>query len=143
MSGEVAALVGELRDGSAAEALRAARGLKKIAETEPGLLAGYEKALLKAALRMDEAGLQTRWQLTIVLGKLTLKGRDRLAAVDWLWERLRDESALERTFAMQALFELSGGDRELRGRVMVVVREFAATGTAAMRARARRLMREV
>jgi hypothetical protein len=42
--------------------------------------------------------------------------------------------------AMQALMDLSGGDRALRARVIPFVLEFVDEGTPAMRARARRLL---
>ena len=123
-------------DTDAAET--AARRLKKIAEADPATLHGLEKALLREALRAED--LRVRWNLIVVLGKLPLLGRDRDAAVDWMWERLRDGSPFTRTFAMQALMDLSEADEALRRRVLPVVREFAENGTAAMRARARKLL---
>ena len=139
---EIDDLVSALRGADGGERLRAARVLKGIAEREPARLAGHARVLVRAALDPGATDVRTRWQMTIVLGCLPLKGRDRLAVVDWLWERLEDASGLQRTFSMQALFDLSLADAGLRERVMAVVRRFAEEGTAAMRARARRLMRE-
>jgi hypothetical protein len=57
-----------------------------------------------------------------------------------MFERLQDKSGLNRTMAMQALMDLSVGDKALRARVMPFVLEFVEEGTPAMRARARRLL---
>jgi len=57
-----------------------------------------------------------------------------------MFERLRDRSGLNRTMAMQALMDLSEEDAKLRARVLPVVREALEGGTAAMRARARKLL---
>ena len=133
-----------LQGRDSATVLEAARALKKIAEQHPEQLAPFKRKLIKAA--MSEVGpftdVRTRWQLTIVLGALPLSGNERLAAVDWLFERLRDESGLQRTVSMQALFDLSTSDPPLRERALTIAREFAANGTPAMRARARKLLKQ-
>ncbi len=131
-------LVGRLRDGDKAVVERAARTLKKIAEADAGALFAWRKALLKEAFRAVDVRVQ--WNLSIVLGRLPLKGADKALAVEWMFERLRDGSGLNRTMAMQALMDLSEQDAALRARVMPVVREFVENGTPAMRARARKLL---
>ncbi len=131
-------------DGVAAEG--AARGLKKMTEGldkaggEAALAAlwGLRKEVFREARRAED--MRVRWNLVIVMGRLPLEGRERGAVVDWLFERLGDESGLTRTFCMQALWSLSEGDAKLRWRVLGVVRRFAETGTAAMRARATKLL---
>jgi len=81
-----------------------------------------------------------RWNLMQVLGKIVLKPVQRGAANDWLFERLRDASPFTRTFALQALYELSREDEALHRRWLPIAEEFARNGTAAMRARARKLL---
>ncbi len=131
-------LVGLLRDGDRAVVERAARTLKKISERDAGALYAWRKALLKEAFRAVDVRVQ--WNLSIVLGRLPLRGADKGLAVELMFERLRDRSGLNRTMAMQALMDLSEGDEGLRARVMVIVREALEGGTPAMRARARRLL---
>ena len=84
-----------------------------------------------------------QWNLTIAIGRLPLKGREKDLAVDLMYERLRDPSGLNRTFAMQALIDLSEGDAALRKRVLPIVHEALEYGTPAMKARARRLLKHV
>jgi len=133
-----AELVGMLRSSDKAVVERAARTLKKIAERDGARLFVWRKRLLQEALRVGNVRVQ--WNLTIVLGKLPLKGRERALAIELMFERLRDESGLNRTFALQALVDLSEGDAGLRTRLMPIVREFLEHGTPAMKARARKLL---
>jgi hypothetical protein len=133
-----AELVELLRDKDKAVVERAARTLKKIAERDGTALFAWRKRLLQEAFRASDVRVQ--WNLTIVLGKLPLKGRDRALAIDLMFERLREEGGLNRTFALQALVDLSEGDVALRSRLAPIVREFLEQGTPAMKARARRLL---
>jgi hypothetical protein len=117
---------------------RAARTLKKISEADAGALYAWRKALLAEAFRATDVRVQ--WNLSIVLGRLPLKGQDKALVVDLMFERLRDKSGLNRTLAMQALMDLSEKDAALRARVVPIVREALEGGTPAIRARARKLL---
>ena len=132
-------LVKRLRDPDKAAVERAARTLKKIAERDAKALYAWRKALLAAAFEATDARVQ--WNLSIILGRLPLKGQDKALAVELMFERLRDKSGLNRTMAMQALMDLSAEDASLRARVMPIVREFVEEGTPAMKARARKLLK--
>jgi hypothetical protein len=127
-----------LRSGDKAAVERAARTLKKIAEADAKTLYPWRKALLKEALRATDVRVQ--WNLSIVLGKLPLQGADKALAVDLMFERLQDQSGLNRTMAMQALMDLSANDARLRSRVLPVIQEALEAGTPAVRARARKLL---
>ncbi len=112
--------------------------MKKISERDAGALFAWRKALLNEAFRAVDVRVQ--WNLSIVLGRLPLKGADKALAVELMFERLRDVSGLNRTMAMQALMDFSEGDVGLRARVVPIVRKALEGGTPAMRARARRLL---
>jgi len=131
-------LVRRLRDRDKTVVERTARTLKKISEADTGALYAWRKALLNEAFRAVDVRVQ--WNLSIVVGRLPLKGADKALAVELMFERLRDRSGLNRTMAMQALMDLSEEDAKLRARVLPVVREALEGGTAAMRARARKLL---
>ena len=134
-------LVRRLRDREKAAVERAARTLKKISEANAVRLFPWRKALIEEAFRA--ADVRVQWNMTIVLGRLPLKGQDKALVVDLMFERLRDRSGLNRTMAMQALMDLSEQDAKLRVRVMPVVREFLENGTPAMKARARKLLQNL
>jgi len=131
-------LVRRLRDKDKAVVERAARTLKKISERDRAALMAWRKVLLAEAFRVVDVRVQ--WNLSIVLGRLPLKGQDKALAVELMFERLRDKSGLNRTMAMQALMDLSEQDAALRSSVMPIVLNFVENGTPAMKARARRLL---
>src|SRR5580698_7934391 len=125
------------KDKPAAE--RAARTLKKISEADRAILYPLRKLLLKAAFEAKD--IRVQWNLSIVLGRLPLTGRDKAIVVDLMFERLGDPSGLNRTLAMQALMDLSEDDAALRARIVPIVREALDHGTPAMQARAKRLLK--
>jgi len=131
-------LVRRLGDKDKLVAERAARTLKKISEADAGALYVWRKTLMAEALRATDVRVQ--WNLSIVLGRLPLKGQDKAVVVDLMFERLRDKSGLNRTLAMQALMDLSETDAALRKRVLPIVREALEGGTPAMQARAMKLL---
>ena len=132
-------LVEALGDGREVVVVRAANALKKIQIERPELVAAYAKKILKAAMVCEF--LFAAWSLTVVVSRLPLKGRDRALGVELMFEALKSESVFLRTFALQGLVDFSREDAALRRRVRPIVEEFAENGTAAMRARARKLRR--
>ena len=66
------------------------------------------RALVEEAFRA--ADVRAQWNLSLVLGRLPLGGRDKAVVVDLMFERLRDRSGLNRTCALQALMDLSAND---------------------------------
>jgi hypothetical protein len=131
-------LLHDLGGDDKAVAERAARRLRQISQSDLSALYPWRKQLLKQAFAAQD--LRVQWNLTIILGRLPLRGRDKAVAVDLFFERLRDKSPLNRTFAMQALIDLSEDDPGLRARVLPILQEALEHGTAAMRARARLLL---
>jgi hypothetical protein len=132
-------LIRTLRLGDKASAERAARALKHISEADPTALYAWRRKLLQIAFAVQDVRVQ--WNLTIVIGRLPLRGADKGVAIDLMFERMRHPSGLNRTFALQALFDLSANDAQLRTRVLPLVHEALESGTPAMRARARRLLK--
>ena len=132
--------IGVLQSGDSKDAECASRNLRRLADRDPNSLAGFRKDILKLA--MTAGDLRVRWNLIIILGKLPCTPSQRAATVDWLFERLRDSSPLTRTFALQALMDLGKSDPALRLRAIPIAHEFAETGSAAMRARARKLLKQ-
>jgi len=131
-------LVEALEDERGVVVHRAANALKKVQAERPELVVPFAKKVLRAAMECEV--LFARWDLTLVVGEMPLKGAERALAIELMYEGLRSESGLLKTIAMQGLTDLSVDDPSLRRRVMRIVEEFAASGTAAMRARARMLL---
>lgn len=131
-------LVEAASDSRAVVSIRAANALKKVQEKKPDLLAAYAGKLVRSALECEE--LRTRWNLTLVVGALPLRGRDRKLAIDLMFQALASPSGFLRTFAMQGLFQFADGDGTLKPRVRVVVEKALEDPSAAVRARARKLL---
>jgi hypothetical protein len=55
---------------------------------------------------------------------------------------LEDRSSIVKTFAMQGLADLSQNDADLRSRVRQLLEEAVRSGTPAMKARARQLLKK-
>ncbi|HTV07707.1 MAG TPA: hypothetical protein VMD97_01520 [Candidatus Aquilonibacter sp.] len=131
-------LVAALDDEHIVVPHRASNALKKIQRSHPALLEPHAKQILQRALHTDH--LHTRWNLLIILGELPLRGRDKSLAVDLMFEALSSRSALERTFALQALANYAQHDAALRKRVLPILNKALADSSAAIRARARKLL---
>ena len=134
-------LVDALSDYRTVVAHRAANALKKIQGSKPELLVPFTKRILQHTLATEH--MHTRWSLTIILGELLLRGRDKALAVDLMFEALSSRSALQRTFALQALANYAQNDAALRTRVQPVLQRALTDTSAAIRARARKLVKQL
>jgi len=137
----VGELVELLGDSSEVIRMRAADALEKISRERIGVLQAYKGELL--GLMAEAAQQELRWHLAAIIPRLELTPEEcrRAAAVLELY--LGDRSSIVKTFAMQGLWELARRDAALRTHVVELVRDFTQTGTAAMRARGRKLLLEI
>jgi hypothetical protein len=118
--------------------MRAADAIEKITVMRPELLAPYKRKLLALAVR--EAQIEVRWHLALMLPRLALTPRERAAAIDILFDYLRDRSSIVKTHAMQGLANLALKHPTLKAQIVPVVAELTEIGTAAVRARGRKLL---
>jgi hypothetical protein len=135
-----AQLIDALNDKRIVVAHRASNALKKIQRSNPELLHPFAKQILRHALATEH--MHTRWSLTIILGELPLRGRDKALAVDLMFEALASRSALQRVFALQALTNYAQDDAALRKRVQPILQQALTDPSAAIRARARKLVND-
>lgn len=131
-------LVEAASDSRAVVSMRAANALKKVQSAKPEALIPHARKLVRCALDCEE--LRTRWNLTLVVGALPLKGREKKLGIDVMFEAMNSNSAFLRTFAMQGLVNFSDGDDTLRSRARAVVQQALQDDSAAVRARARKLI---
>jgi hypothetical protein len=75
--------------------------------------------------------------------RLALTAAERQRAVASLEHYLEDRSSIVKTFALQGLTELAQGEPGLQVRVKQILEESLLSGTAAMKARARKLVKEL
>jgi hypothetical protein len=101
-------------------------------------LRAYRKELLGLMAESTEA--EVRWHLAVMVPRLSLDVRERELAVSLLHEYLKDRSSIVRTFALQGLADLALQDASLQPRVVELLRVATRDGTAAMKARSRKLL---
>ncbi|MGD0437552.1 MAG: HEAT repeat domain-containing protein [Bryobacteraceae bacterium] len=131
-----------LIDGLFAEdevvAMRCADAIEKISLQHPGWLQPHAKLFLKRAAASAQP--EIRWHMAQIMPRLSFTPSERARAIDLLMRYLEDKSVFVRVSAMQALAEMSDGDPRLGKRIVPLIRETMDRGTAAIRARGRKLL---
>ena len=121
--------------------MRAADAAEKITVSRPELLKSCKQELLGL---LDEAEqIELRWHLALMVPRLSLSGPERARAAKALQRYLEDRSSIVKTFALQGLADLAKQDACLREPVRRTLEESFRAGTAAMKARARKLLKEM
>jgi hypothetical protein len=75
-----------------------------------------------------------------ILPRLPLTPRERTVAIDIFFDYLKDRSSIVKTHAMQALADFAARDPKLKTKILPLLAELTEIGTAAMRARGRKLL---
>ena len=130
-----------LWDAAALVRMRSADALEKLSRERIDLLQAYKNELL--GLMAETAQQELCWHLAAIVPRLELTLAERRRAAEVLETYLTDRSSIVKTCAMQGLWELARHDAGMRPRVVELVRELTRTGTAAMRARGRKLLLEI
>lgn len=120
---------------------RAANALEKVSREKPVLLQKFRSVLM--GLMAETHAKEIRWSLALVVPRLRLTGAECAVAAEKLRQYLADESSIVKTFAMTGLVGVAEQRADLRGEVLDIVRRATKTGTAAMRARGRGLLRKL
>ncbi|HYA97804.1 MAG TPA: hypothetical protein VEH49_06880 [Methylomirabilota bacterium] len=130
-----------LWEGDPRVRMRAADALEKISREKGGLLQRYKAELL--GLLAEEGQQEVRWHLALMTPRLRLTAAECERVADNLQRYLEDRSSIVKTLAMQGLADLTQQSPGLRPRVTELIRELTRTGTAAMRARGRKLLKRL
>ena len=120
--------------------MRAADAAEKVSAKKPRLLDRYKPELL--GLLAETEQIELRWHLAAMIPRLRLTAPERRRAAAALQRYLDDRSSIVKTFALQGLAELSRNDANLRAKVKLVLEGAVQSGTPAMRARARNLLKK-
>ncbi|MGA9900533.1 MAG: hypothetical protein WBQ39_01245 [Terriglobales bacterium] len=118
--------------------MRAADAAEKVTRENRELLQHYKEELL--GLMMESTQPELRWHLAAMVPRLRLSAKERNLATSLLMGYLEDRSSIVRTFALQGLAELAQDDASIRPGVIEILREATRSGTAAMKARGRKLL---
>jgi len=128
-----------LWDEDAIVRMRASDAAEKVSAFKAELLKPYKAELL--GLLAEAEQIELRWHLAQIVPRLALTAAERKRAAETLQLYLEDRSSIVRTFALQALADISRTDTTLRGQVRELLEEALGAGSAAMKARARKLLK--
>jgi hypothetical protein len=117
--------------------IRCADAAEKATNGRPGLLRPFRTALFRAA---GSAEAEVRWHVAQMLPRLNLTRRGRARVATVLRRYLNDDSRIVRACAVEGLAQLAHAGPELYADVLQLIRSLSQTGSAAVRARARRVL---
>jgi hypothetical protein len=121
--------------------MRAADAAEKVSLLKPNLLKPFKARLFRL---LDEATQQElRWHLAQMIPRLHLSKMDRERAAAVFRRYLDDQSSIVKTSAMQAMADIASIDDRFMPEVKALLTGFTTTGTAAMRARGRKLLHQL
>ena len=137
----VRALVRELFDEDVEVRKRAADVARRITELDGRVLQAYADELggLLETLPVEES--RTRWHLGLVVPRVAHTRMQRLRAARMMSLLAEDESNVVRCSAVEGLGLLALQEASLRDEAEEMVERFLREGTAAMKCRARAVMR--
>jgi hypothetical protein len=134
-------LIPLMNDADSVVAMRACDAVEKLTADRASRLAGHTAFILTQVAHRTEA--EIRWHVAQLLPRLLLSARQKPLAVSILRGYLNDRSSIVRACALDSFCMLAGSDQAMRDEAKVVTAEAAVSGTPAMKARARRLLKEM
>ncbi|HWA94605.1 MAG TPA: hypothetical protein VG844_08375 [Terracidiphilus sp.] len=120
---------------------RAADALERVSYYKPEILAAWKDALLGRLVDAEANKLRWNLALTIPRTRLTVAETERVAAVLRSW--LDDRSSIVKTASMHGLAGLTQWNAALLPEVLDMLRVLSRSGTPAMRARGRILLKKL
>jgi hypothetical protein len=139
--GKVAQLIECLFDDDPAIASRAADALERVTRDRPHQAQRWKEALLGLLAETTEKKVRWNLALTIPRLKLTVPECRRVAEVLNTW--LDDPSSIVKTTALHGMADLTRQDPESLPGVLDLLRMAGRSGTPAMRARSRILLKAI
>lgn len=107
--------------------MRAADAIEKASAQRPELLQPFKRKILHEVAAVQQQ--EVRWHVAQMLPRLRLTPKERHVAVDILFEYLQDKSSIVKTFAMQALADLTMQDHRLLAPVFPLLEHLADTNS--------------
>jgi hypothetical protein len=120
--------------------MRATDAAEKVSAQKPRFLDRHKPELL--GLLAEAEQIELRWHLAAMIPRLRLTPAERHGAAAALERYLEDRSSIVKTFALQGLADLAQNDPALRSKVKHLLEDALRSGTPAMRARARNLLKK-
>jgi len=121
--------------------MRAADALEKFSLSQPGALSPYIDFFLTHVADIPQQ--EVRWHMAQMLPRLELNKKQRGRAIKQFESYLSDKSSIVRTWAMNGLAELAKQEPGLKTKIVPILKFALASGTPAMKARARKLFKDL
>jgi hypothetical protein len=122
--------------------MRCADAAEKLTIKHPDWLQPHKRALLNTIAKSEQQ--EVRWHVAQMLPRLKLTSAERRRAVSLMRGYLDDKSKIVRTFALQAMADLSMQDAALQSEVIEVIQlRLAADTSAAVQSRGRKLLKQL
>jgi hypothetical protein len=130
-----------LWDEDESVASRAADALETVVGEHPKVSRPWKEELL--GLLVESRAIKLRWHLVLIITQLKLTKPECRRVADVLTGWLDDRSSIVKTCAMQGLAELTQQDKSMKDEVLDLLRDLTRSGTPAMRARGRQLVKQM
>ena len=138
---KIAQLIECLWDENLSIANRAADALERLTRQRPAQVQHWKAELLGLMAEANEKKL--RWNLALVVPRLELTLPDCRRAAEAMRSYLDDSSSIVKTTALHGLADLTRQDASLLPEVLDLLRVAGRSGTPAMRARSRILLKKL
>jgi hypothetical protein len=119
--------------------MRCADAIEKVTRTAPDLLKPYKRKILGTLSRIEQK--EVRWHVAPLLARLSLSSHEESSVVAVLLNYTNDRSSTVKAMAMQALADIALRRPRRLAEITQHISELSTTGTPAMRARGRKLLR--
>lgn len=120
---------------------RAAHALKTATLSGPSITQPYKAELIQKMSPIEQ--WEVREQFCIIITKLELDSDDYARCLSIFKDYLNDKSSIVRTCAMQGMSDLAEKSNSIKADVLPVLTELTENGSAAMRARGRKLLKKL
>ena len=120
---------------------RAADALERLSHHLPTVLVPWKGPLL--GLLAEATQNKLRWNLALIVPRLPLSVSECRRAASVLQSYLEDRSSIVKTLALQGLADLTCHEPALLPEVLDLLRTLGRSGTPAMRARSRHLLKRL
>lgn len=122
--------------------MRASDVAEKVSRKYPEYIQPFKKRIIDLGARISQQ--EVRWHVALMIPRLTLdpSERGRAARMLFSWVRGDDKSRIVKVMSLQALADLAGQDGRLVKRLVALLRMTMKSGSPAMKARSRKLLKK-
>lgn len=121
--------------------MRCADVIEKVTRGRPDLLTPFKKEIMNRLSKVEQQ--EVRWHVAPMLARLPLTEAEETTVVSLLLGYTNDRSSIVKTMAMQALTDMALCNPRLLPEIKRHVEELSVIGTAAMKARGRKLLKSM